>query len=265
MSEGPPGPSNLPPPPPGPAAPVRPKVFSSDTVTVSYDHDASRWGVPDFLVTAALFVAASIGALFLVRAITGASGVPTGPGLLAVVAIPPIAELLYVIWVGRAKGQGLADDFRLRYRSGDLGLGANLFGLAIVGAVAIVAVWSAFGMPPSAAATDLAQDSSDSVTIWIVFFAIVGATLIPLIEEVVFRGLFWSALEKRGHGPMFVWIVSSAIFSLFHLEPARIPILFVIGLVIGLGRLRTGRIGASIVAHMMINSLAMVGLLAELA
>lgn len=41
--------------------------------------------------------------------------------------------------------------------------------------------------------------------------------------------------------------------------------LFVLGLAIGLGRLVTGRIGASIVAHMFVNAIGMLFLLIDLA
>lgn len=232
---------------------------------VSYDHAASRWGVPDFLVCGLIFIGVSIGIVLVIVQLSGSDDAPTGPWLLAAIAIPPLAELAYVVWVATKKGRGLAPDFRFDLQRGDVRLGVNLFGMAILSAFVIVAIWSAFGEPPTATATDLAQESTDSLTIWIVLFAIAGATLIPVIEELVFRGLLWSALEKRGHRPLVILLVTSAIFSLFHLEPTRSPILFVIGLVIGIGRLRTGRIGASIITHIIINSLAMTFLITELA
>lgn len=224
----------------------------------------SRWGLPDVLVCMLVFIAASVAVIFAVAFITDSSDVPTGPWLVAAVALPPLAELLFVSWLGKAKGRGVAADFRLSFSRVDIRLGLNLFLLTMLGIIAIVSVWQMFGEPPTATATDLAQESSDSLTLWIILFAVLGATLIPVIEELVFRGLLWSALEKRGHGQMFTLILTSAVFSLFHFEPARSPILFVIGLIIGLGRLRTGRIGASIVTHVAINSFAMIGLMAEL-
>lgn len=231
---------------------------------VDYDHESSRWGLTDFVLTGVLFTIVGL-AIITAEVAFNESDQLSGPWLLAVVGLPPVAELLYVAWVGRSKGRGLALDFRLRFEPGDIRLGVRLFALAIFGAAILVALWSLFGEPPTATATDLAQDSGDSLTVWIIVFAVLGATFVPVVEEVVFRGLLWSALEKRGHGQIFTLVVTSAIFSLFHFEPARSPILFMIGIAIGIGRLRTGRIGASIVAHVCINSLAMIGLLAEVA
>lgn len=243
---------------------MRARIFSRDTVRIQYDHEVSRWGLPDFLVCVVLFIGVSVAMVLLTSLINGSVDTPTGAWLVLAVAVPPLAELLYVMWAGKAKGRGIATDFGFTFERGDLRLGLNLFLMAVLGAIAIVSVWTLFAEPPTSAAIVLAEDSSSSLTIWIVLFAIAGATLIPVIEELVFRGLLWSALEKRGHGEIFTLIVTSAIFSLIHLEPARSPILFFIGLAMGIGRLRTGRIGASIVTHITINSLAMIGLLAEL-
>ena len=58
--------------------------------------------------------------------------------------------------------------------------------------------------------------------------------------------------------------MSSFIFAIVHLEPTRTPIIFVLGLVLGWGRKLTNRIGASIIAHAIINALAFVALLTTL-
>ena len=60
-------------------------------------------------------------------------------------------------------------------------------------------------------------------------------------------------------------LITSTVFAAVHLEPIRLPILFVLGLALGFARARTRRIGASIVAHMVINALGMLFLLIELA
>ena len=44
-------------------------------------------------------------------------------------------------------------------------------------------------------------------------------------------------------------IGSALLFTLIHLEPVRIPVLLTIGLVLSLLRARTGRVGASVIAH----------------
>jgi len=51
------------------------------------------------------------------------------------------------------------------------------------------------------------------------------------------------------------------IFAVSHLEPLRTSLLLVIGIPIGLARLFTGRLGASIVAHQVNNFLPAVAML----
>ena len=78
----------------------------------------------------------------------------------------------------------------------------------------------------------------------------------------------WLGLDLQGievAGDVATILITSVVFAVVHFEPIRLPILFVLGLALGFGRARTGRIGAAIVAHMMINSLAMLALLIELA
>lgn len=210
-----------------------------------------------------IFFGVGVG-IALWAALSGAEDL-TAPWLVATLALPPAIELLYVMWVATAKGVGLATDFRLRFVRSDVGFGLRLFAVSMATAFVVVLVWLLFAEPPTAAAIDFAQDAEGGFGVGVVLFAILGATFIPVVEELVFRGLFWSALEKRGHRPVVILIVTSAVFSLLHLEPTRAPILFGIGLLLGVGRLRTGRIGASIVAHMSVNSLGMIALLADLA
>jgi len=61
-----------------------------------------------------------------------------------------------------------------------------------------------------------------------------------------------------------VLVVTSAVFAVAHLEPARTPVLFVLGLALGWGRVMTGRIGASIFAHGFINLVGMIAVLTAL-
>lgn len=190
-----------------------------------------------------------------------------GPWLLAAIAIPPLVQLAHVTWIARTRGAGLAADFRLRIKGSDVATGAGLCvaGLVLAGITATI-IFEVLDQEPTAAAAELVQDSEDGngLTIWIYLFALLAATLIPLVEELVYRGLWWSVLEKRGVPPVAVLFITSAIFAVVHLEPVRTPVLFVLGLAIGLGRLVTGRIAASIAAHMYVNAIGMIFLLIDL-
>jgi uncharacterized protein len=56
-------------------------------------------------------------------------------------------------------------------------------------------------------------------------------------------------------------VLSTAVFAIGHLEPARTWLLLVITIPIGLARMVTGRLTASVIAHQINNFLPALGLL----
>lgn len=99
-----------------------------------------------------------------------------------------------------------------------------------------------------------------------VFVALV--VLAPVSEELLFRGvLLRSLLARHGPWPAVAW--SAAAFALLHLlegtQVLRIlPVLFVLGVVLGLAVVRTGRLGRAVLIHAGFNLLTTVTLLAQL-
>ena len=88
----------------------------------------------------------------------------------------------------------------------------------------------------------------------------------PIFEELCFRGLAFAAIAKATSNaglPAVPWatIGSALLFALVHVEPVRIPVLLTIGLVLSVLRARTGRVGASIIAHSINNLVAVASLL----
>ena len=94
---------------------------------------------------------------------------------------------------------------------------------------------------------------------WLLLCLAIGVGA-PIVEEVCFRGLFWGSLAKRGISPWWVTIWTALAFAVFHLEPVRMPLLFVTGLLLGYLRQRTGRLGAPILAHMVNNSVGVLSI-----
>jgi len=94
---------------------------------------------------------------------------------------------------------------------------------------------------------ELFQDSETvwKLAPWLVFF-------VPLSEEVFFRGYMLRFLDQRT-GRVAAVIVSSALFAVIHLNPSGIVVYFIIGLVLAFLYLRTGRLWAPILAHMVHN------------
>ncbi|GAA1340503.1 CPBP family intramembrane glutamic endopeptidase [Saccharothrix algeriensis] len=82
----------------------------------------------------------------------------------------------------------------------------------------------------------------------------------PLVEEVLFRGVLWRALEHWGWNRWVVFAVTTAVFSVAHLELLRTPLLVVLSIPIGLARLVTGNVLAGVVAHQVNNFLPAAGI-----
>jgi membrane protease YdiL (CAAX protease family) len=89
-----------------------------------------------------------------------------------------------------------------------------------------------------------------SLPLWVV---IVGVA--PVCEELVFRGLVWSALD-RSVGPVGVIWWSALVFAAYHIDPLQSLAALPMGLVLGGLRWASGSIGPSIVLHVVHNGLS---------
>ena len=92
-----------------------------------------------------------------------------------------------------------------------------------------------------------------------VVFALAVTFAAPVVEELFYRGLMLRAAQRR-FGTRWAVLGTSAIFGISHFQLVQFPGLFVFGVVLALLAVRTGRLGASIAAHMAFNGAAVVGL-----
>ncbi len=263
------GSPSLPPPPPPPGVPPPPPASKTD-------HDrpphlpfppGCRWGLGDAFASYGIFLLSSLVMTLVAIASQGGVDELSGAWLPLVVVVPPLIQLIHLLWVSHARGTGLSQDFGFSFRWSDLTLGAGLFFVAMfLAAIAVVALEAVGIGAPNAAVAELAEDSEDGggITVWLILLAVFAGTVVPIIEELVYRGLWWSALLKKGVGENWVLVITSAVFAMAHLEPVRTIILFSLAMAIGLGRRVTGRIGAGIVAHAAINTIGMIALLATM-
>ncbi|MCJ7720223.1 MAG: CPBP family intramembrane metalloprotease [Candidatus Hadarchaeum sp.] len=86
---------------------------------------------------------------------------------------------------------------------------------------------------------------------------LIMATLIPVIEEWVFRGILQEELSRRLRSRVAGLVLAALIFALFHLSnpgtyPAAVAPLFLGGLIFGICYIRTGLAGA-ILTHAAYN------------
>ena len=79
----------------------------------------------------------------------------------------------------------------------------------------------------------------------------------PASEEIIFRGLFFGAIEGRW-GARVALIVSSILFAVAHVQPEHIVPIFSVGLALGWARWKTGSLGLPMLLHMLNNGLSLI-------
>lgn len=87
-----------------------------------------------------------------------------------------------------------------------------------------------------------------------IFGVLCIAIIVPILEELLFRGAIEGHLLRKGWSPKWAIIVSALIFGLIHGNPAQIPFAFLIGLLFGWLYYRTGSLIPGIVGHIINNS-----------
>jgi membrane protease YdiL (CAAX protease family) len=189
----------------------------------------------DALLLALLVVPTSFGALV---AVLGTARLGDGP------RAGRVRRGLSLRWSGRDLGIGLA-----------FGVGGLLLTLP---AAALWAAWVGDDEATSAVGDVFAGRQLAPVAAVAVFLAV--WLVAPLAEEVVFRGVLWRALEHWRWNRWVVFAVTGLVFSFAHLELLRTPLLLVLSIPIGLARLVTGNLLASVVAHQVNNFLPAVAL-----
>lgn len=170
------------------------------------------------------------------------------------VAMPGVISAALVGLITIRRGNGPRTDLKLywSWRNVALGLVFGVGGLVISVPAAFVYVW-VVGSDASTAVGDVFGGVRTSLPIAVIVFLVV-VLVAPLCEEVVYRGMLWGALERRW-GRWAALVVSTIVFALAHLEFTRFPLLLVVAIPIGLARLYSGGLLASIVAHQVTNVL----------
>ena len=221
------------------------------------------WGMPDVVIAIAL----SIVVPSVIVGFELASGLPkNGAAVILSGLITPWFGFGLWPWIAtRRRGNGPRLDLGLAFTRDDIGWGVlgGATSLALGSLVAVVT--EHFTGPFDSAAGDAI--TSANVPHWVVYlFAVLAVFGAPFMEELCFRGLTFASLakfsEQRGWPPVpIATVLSAALFAAIHLEPVRFPLLFTIGLVLSFLRAKTGRVGASMLAHGINNLIPVIGLL----
>lgn len=220
-----------------------------------------RWGFGAFLLAELVFLLSSVLiALPFGDVRHNPAKLPTA--LLVSLTVPTVLAAVVAVLATWLRGNGPIIDLGLRLRWADItqGLGIGVIGLVITTAGSeLWARWVGAGNANSAVG-DLTDGVRFPPLLGVVLFLHLWL-LAPLCEEIVYRGLLWGAFERWRWSRWLCLAGSTAIFAVAHLEPLRTPLLLVIGIPIGLARLVTNRLPASVVVHSMNNLLPAVGIL----
>lgn len=159
------------------------------------------------------------------------------------------------------RGNGPRRDFGIRFTRADLSTGflCGVVALAIGLAVNFVLRELVFRQPQQSVAQELGQLSGGR-TGWLGVALLYVVLIAPLNEEMLMRGALWGALEHYRVPKLMILGLTALIFALSHQEPTLTLALFGQGVAIGVARMRTGGIGASMVAHATNNLLPAVAL-----
>ena len=210
-----------------------------------------RWGLWDVLITLAGTWALAIIAGLLLFAFTGSLPIQ----ILVGSSVPWIFLAGWPLLSTKLRGNGARIDLGISLTWADAGLGAlgGLAALVLAAGAAMLTslVFGDFSSLAGDAAGELQQQGSRWTLLLFILMIVVVA---PMVEELAFRGLFFAALRKRGEGPVVTIVVTAVAFAVFHLEPTRLGVLLCVGLVLGFVRFRTGSVGASMVAHGVVNA-----------
>jgi membrane protease YdiL (CAAX protease family) len=214
-----------------------------------------RWGFGAFLFVFAVFVLTAV----MIGAIVSAFFPNAGPSPTVVVVgtvVPTVVAACVTLLVTKLRGNGPRIDLRWSWRAEDVRVGFKWGFIGLICTTFAAFLWtSVVGEENAQSAIGALVDNQrmplgPAIALF-VFVWLIG----PICEELIYRGLLWGALERLKWGRWAVFGLTTVIFAVSHLEPLRTSLLLVIGIPIGLARLFSGRLGASIVAHQVNNFL----------
>lgn len=216
-----------------------------------------KWGIGAFVVAEALFLGVS-------ALVSELAGIDAGAGagtILLAIAVPTLVAAVAAMLLTRWRGNGPRLDLGLRWTWDDVAVGLvlGLGGLLLTVPAALVYAWVVGPEGMSTAVSDVFGGIRTSLPVALLVMAVV-VVVAPLCEEILFRGLLWGAVAKHVANPWIVYVVTTLLFAFAHFELTRTPLLFVVALPLGLARVLTGRLTASIIAHQINNFLPGVAL-----
>ncbi len=219
-----------------------------------------KWGFGAFFLAWAVFLVVSVVVSATVNLHDPSERV--GNGLLLALILPTLSAGVVAVVIPFVRGNGPVTDFRLRCSWEDLraGLTIGAVGMVLTTVASVLwAKWIGDDQATSTVSRLLAGVRLRPAVAVVVFLHV--WLVAPICEELLYRGLLWGAMERLRWSQTTVFVLTTAAFAIGHFEPERTVLLLVIALPIGLARMVTGRLAASVVAHQLNNFLPALGML----
>jgi len=173
-----------------------------------------------------------------------------------------LPALLWCRHASRRWGTGrFADDVGIKARWIDTGWGPVTWVACLITEVIIGAVVVGFGIPFTSNVKHVDEIHVDRG--YVVSLLVVAVVAAPICEEIVFRGVVMRGLLSRT-GAVLAVSVQGVLFGMAHFDPVRgagniglIMVLSGVGCVLGGAAYLVRRLAPTMIAHGMINALAM--------
>jgi uncharacterized protein len=206
-------------------------------------------------------VVSLVGSRFAVRAL-GSFDLPIVAyvALAGVIGYGPLVA--FCLWASRRWGTGrLSDDIGLRVKWIDTGWGPVAYAACFASQIVVGLIVLAAKVPMKSNTEGLDNLAGDRDVL--VAFLITAVIAAPIVEEMMFRGVVMRGLLSRFSAPISV-ALQGVLFGLVHYDPARgsgniglVMVLSGVGIVLGAAAFKLRRIGPTMIAHAMLNSIAM--------
>jgi membrane protease YdiL (CAAX protease family) len=248
---------------PGPATEAAGHLVVPGAVRATDDEvfPVHRWGFGAFLLVEGVLLLSAVFLAAILDPHPAGDAVSVGTVLVGTI-VPTMLAAAVAVLITVLRGNGPRLDLRLDCSWADVKVGLKIGLAGVVLTIVAAVVWTRIvGAKDASSAINTVVDGGrmpmTAAVVMFVYVCLVG----PVCEEIIFRGLLWGAIQRQQWGRWAAFGLSTAIFAASHLEPIRTTLLLVIAIPIGLARLVTGRLPASIVAHQMNNLLPAVAML----
>jgi membrane protease YdiL (CAAX protease family) len=214
-----------------------------------------RWGFGAFFLVEAVFILTAV----FITAVARTSGTDLGGSVSFVLIgsmVPTVLAAAVAVVITMLRGNGPLIDLRLEWNWEDVRVGLKLGAVGILLTYVAATIWAKVvgNQNATSAIGELVDGTALPLSAAVVMFLYV-CFLAPVCEELIYRGLLWGAIERQGWSRWAAFLLTTLIFAASHLEPLRTSLLIIIALPIGIARLITRRLTASVVAHVVNNFL----------